>query len=229
MNDRKKHEIATSFPDQFETNQLNLEISTSEFSTFEKGIFAIGMHEKWNVFVLDNIIYFARSWTNKCIYKVFTTRKGKLVTLSEFQVNRDENEYKSKNLDFDTVLLKQLLQTFLNREDFYSDPKLELPLIKSMIEELDQNNECKKTIGSNNVGLTRKIYNGLSTEEQKEYFDVFGWDELKLVIAAKNEKEPLISLRLQNRNNKTAITYFFDKDANALLGQISIKNKLSSS
>jgi hypothetical protein len=229
MNDTRKHEIATSFPDQFETNQLNLEISTSEFGTFEKGIFADSMDEKWNVFVLGDIIYFARSWTHNCIYKVFTSRKSELVTLSEFQVNRNESEYKSKDLDYDTVLLKKLLQMFLNREDFYSDPKLELPLIKSTIEELDPNNDCKKSIGSNNIGLTRQIHNGLTTDEQKNYFDVFGWDELKEMIADKDEKEPLISLYMQHRENKSAVTYYFDKKADRLLGEIRIKNKISSS
>lgn len=229
MNETKKQEIATSFPDQFETNELNLEISTSEFDTFEKGIFAGSMDEKWNVFVLDDIIYFARSWTNNCIYKVFTSRKDELVALSEFQVNRNESEYKSNDLDYDTVLLKKLLQMFLKREDFYSDPKLELPLIKSKIEELDPNNDCKKSIGSNNVGLTRQIHNGLTTDEQKNYFDVFGWDELKEMIADKDEKEPLISLYMQHREHKSAVTYYFHKEANKLLGEIRIKNKISSS
>ena len=118
---------------------------------------------------------------------------------------------------------------FLNREDFYSDPKLELPLIKKLIEVIDPNNNCKKSIGSNNVGLTRQIYNGLTTDEQKNYIDVIGWNELKEIIANKEENEPLINLYIQHRGNKSAVTYYFDKEADKLLGEIRIKNKIRSS
>jgi hypothetical protein len=225
MTDIEKHKIATSFPDKYETNRLDLEISTAEFKPFEDGIFSGSMDEKWNVFVLDETIYFARSWTNFCIYKVFAKRQSQTVILSDFQVSRDDNQYKSKDLDYDTVLLKKLLQMFLQREDFYYDPKLELPLIKKTIERLDPRNECKKSIGSNNVGLTRQIHNGLTTEEQKKYFDIIGWTELKEMIADKSDSEPLISLYLQNRQTKSATTYYFDKDANELLGQITINKR----
>lgn len=229
MTDEDKNKIATFFPDKHETGRLDLEISTTEFKTFEKGIFAGSMDEKWNVFVLNDIIYFARSWTDVCIYKIFVKKQETKVILADFLVNRDENQYKGKDIKYDTVLLKKLLQMFLNREDFYIDPKLELPLIKKTIEKIDPNNECKKSIGSNNVGLTRQIHNSLTSDEQKEFCDVIGWTELKSKINTKNDSEPLISLYLQNRQNNSAVTYYFDKDANELLGQIIIKTKLSSS
>ncbi|MCU7602857.1 hypothetical protein, partial [Riemerella anatipestifer] len=225
MTDNEKHKIATSFPDKYETNKLDLEISTNEFKIFEDGIFAGSMEEKWNVFVVSDILYFARSWTNFCIYKVFVKRQVETVILSDFQVSRDYNQYKSRDIDYDTVLLKKLLQMFLQREDFYSDPKLELPLIKRTIERLDPKNEFKKSIGSNNVGLTRQIHNALTTEEQEQYFEIIGWTELKKMIADKSDSEPLISLYMLNRQNKSATTYYFDKEANELLGQITINKR----
>ena len=134
MTETDKHNIATSFPAKYETNQLDIEISTSEFKTFEDGIFSRSMEERWNVFVLRDIIYLARSWTNFCIYKVFIKRLAKNVILSNFQVNRNDDQYKSSDIDYDTVLLKELLQMFLQREaDFYSDPKLGLPLMKKAL------------------------------------------------------------------------------------------------
>ncbi len=225
MTDNEKHKIATSFPDKYETNKLDLEISTNEFKIFEDGIFAGSMEEKWNVFVVSDILYFARSWTNFCIYKVFVKRQVETVILSDFQVSRDYNQYKSRDIDYDTVLLKKLLQMLLQREDFYSDPKLELPLIKRTIERLDPKNEFKKSIGSNNVGLTRQIHNALTTEEQEQYFEIIGWTELKKMIADKSDSEPLISLYMLNRQNKSATTYYFDKEANELLGQITINKR----
>ena len=224
MTDKLK--IATSFPDKYEVNKLDLKISTEEFKIFEVGIFAGSMDEKWNVFVLDDILYFARSWTNFCIYKVFVRKLEGIVILSDFQVNRDTKQYNSNDIEYDTILLKKLLQMFLKREDVYSDPKLELPLIKKTIEEFDPKNECKKSIGTSNVGFTRHTHNGLSTE-QKEYFELSGWTELDNIIGSKNDNEPLISLYLQNRLTNSSTTYYFDKDAKELLGHITIRNKIS--
>ena len=229
MTANQKHRIAKSFPDKYEANRLDLEISTYEFKTLEDGSCSGSMEEKWDVFALRNTIYFARSWTGFCIYKVLVKRRDTTVILSEFQVNRDDSQYKSNDLEYDTIQLKKLLQTFLNREDFYSDPRLEIPLIKRTIENLDPKNEYIKSIGSNSVGLTRQIHNSLTTEEQKKYFEIIGWTELKEMIAKKGDNEPLISLYLQNRHNKSATTYYFDKDAKELLGQITIHNKTSNS
>ena len=133
--DEHKHKIATSFPDKFDQAVLAIEISPSEFEIFKQGIFSTSMDDKWNVFVLDNILYLARSWTNFCIYKIFTEQQGEKVVLSNFHVNRNHNQYRSENIEEDTVLLKKLLQMFLHREDLYSDPELKLPLIRSILEE----------------------------------------------------------------------------------------------
>lgn len=229
MTDTDKHKIASSFPDKFEQSNLGIEISSAEYKTFEDGIFANSMDDKWNVFVSGDTLYLARSWTDFCIYKVLIKRQDDSVILSSFQVNRDENQYRSKDIQYDIKLLRKLLQMFLRKEDFYSDPELELPLIKATIQKVDPNNECKKSIGSNNVGLTMQIHNGLTTNEQKKYCDVIGWTELREKIANKNDDEPLVSLCLQNRNTNSAATYYFDKDANEFLGEIIITSKLSSS
>jgi len=229
MTDPDKHKIATSFPDRYDTSRLDLAISLTEYKIFEDGFFAESMDDKWHVFVLEDAIYFARSWTNYCIYKVFTIRQNSRIMLSDFYVNRDESQYKSKDIDYDTILLKKLLQMFLKRDDFYSDPKLESPLIKETIKAIDPNDDCKKSIGSSNVGSVRNLYNGLTTDEQKQYFEVIGWIELREIIAGRKEDEPLTSLHLQNRQTKSASTYYFDNNADKLLGEITIKNKLGSS
>jgi hypothetical protein len=229
MTDIDKRKIATSFPDKFDQTTLAIEISPSEFKIFENGIFATSMDDKWNVFVLDKVLYLARSWTNFCIYRVFTQQQDEKVILSDFQVNRNENQYRSKDIEYDTVLLKKLLQMFLQREDFYSDPKLELPLIKATLETVDPNNECKKSIGLNDVGLTKQIHDGLTSIDQKKYCDVIGWTELRSKILNKSDAEPLVSLYVQNRQTNSAVTYYFDKDVKELLGQIIIKRRLSSS
>jgi hypothetical protein len=229
MTETFKHKIANSFPEKFDESKLKIEINDSEYKIFEEGIFSKSMDEKWNVFVIDSCIYFARSWTHFCIYKILVNRQNEKVILSTFKVNRDENQYNSNDIEFDTVLLKKLLQMYLKREDFYTDPKLGIPLIKATIEKIDPNNECIKSIGSNNVGLTKQIHNRLNTDEQKKHTTLLGWTELKNNISNKPDNEPLLSLYLQNRKNNSAVTYYFDKDGEKLLGEIIIKSELSSS
>lgn len=53
-----------------------------------------------------------------------------------------------------------------------------------------------------------------------------GWIDLKQRIVDKADDEPLISLYLQNRKTHAAATYYFDKDASELLGQIVINARL---
>ena len=222
MTETRKYEIAESFPDKFDQATLAIEISASEFKTLEKGIFATSMEDKWNIFVLNNILYLSRSWTHFCIFKVFTQKQNEKIFLTKFQVNRNNKQYRGVNIESDLVSLKKILQAFLSREDFYIDPKLELPLIKSMLEKIDPNSEFKRQIGSNDVGLTKKIHDNLTTK-----VEAIGWTELKNKIVNMNDREPLISLYLQNRQTNFATTYYFDKDASELLGQITINEKRS--
>ena len=63
-----------------------------------------------------------------------------------------------------------------------------------MISKYDPQNKCIKSIGhGNDVGLTKKIYDGLITHS-KNFCEVVGWQELKENIATKDDKEDLLSL-----------------------------------
>jgi hypothetical protein len=223
MIEAKKREIAASFPSKFERVECGIILSPKEFSIFEKGIFALGMDEKWNIFLLENVLYMARSWTDYCIFKINFVRQESEVLLDYFLVNRDENQYPSKSSEQDEVLLKKMLQFYLQRE-IYVDSKLNLPLIKKLIEEVDPTNETKKTIGSNTVAITKQIYNRLATEEQKLFIEVIGWIDLKEKISTKTDEEPLISLHLFHKITKQATTYYFDENATELLGEITLKH-----
>ncbi|MBC9914983.1 hypothetical protein [Chitinophaga varians] len=118
MTEARKQEIAASFPDTFDTNRLDIEISINEFGLFEKGFFARDMDEKWDIFVLDNILYFARSWTGLCVYRIFTQRLTSSVILSEFHLNRSVVQQNDFDPGFYTALLKKVLQMYLTREYF---------------------------------------------------------------------------------------------------------------
>ena len=223
----QKH-IAKSFSDKFQEFNVDLSLTSDEFRIFDKGIFADSMEEKWNVFVLDNFIYWVRSWTDHCIYKIQLTRQTENVILENGFVTRDRTQYNSDSIEEDKILFLQLIQSCLGRDDIYVDPEFELEIIKEIISNYDPNNKCLKSIGyGNDVGLTRKIYNGLITNS-KDICEVVGWQELKENIAARDDKECLLSLYLQDKETTEATTFYFDKEGKHLLGQVTV-NRLSSS
>ena len=224
MTEARKQSIADSFPNSFEQASLDIEISIPEFTIFENGIFSKDMNEKWHVYALNEVLYLARSWTRFCIYKVFTKQQNDKVLLSHFHVNRDDNQYQSLDIEFDTILLKKLLQMYLNREDFYIDPKLELPLIKVTIKNFDPHNEFKRSIGGNTAGLTRQIY---QANNHHPDLTKTGSEELLKNIASIPDDEPLTSLYMYNKATKASTTFYFDKEAGVLLGQITYIEKKS--
>lgn len=228
MTDEKKISIANSFPDKFVDGNISVDIPLDDFESFEKGVFAQDMDSKWHIFTLSNYLYLARSWTNICIYKIPVEKSDNHVHLKKFYVNRNSEQYRNIDIEFDRKLLLEILQHYLKREDLYVNEKLDLPLIKSTIEKFDQNNEYTKSIGNNDVGLTLLIYNGLTSGEETDCV-VEGWDELKSNIKNLDRKEPLISLYLSNRQTKFSTTFYFDKNASKIIGQITLVDKNSSS
>ncbi len=224
----KKTEIINSFPPDFEEGILDLKISIDEFKIFENGIYAQDMDSKWNIFVISDTLYFARSWTNYCIYIVLVDKQADSVILKTFQANRDQKQYRNSDIEFDRVLILKLIQANLNRRDIYVDPKLELALIKAAALEYDKDNICEKSIGLQAVGLTRQIYSGL-IEYQKDWCTVYGWEEFDTNTKSIHADQELVSLYISHGLKKASTTFYFDKDVTKRLGQITITDKKTSS
>jgi|GEM_PF-1546142 len=224
MTDKQLQEIGANFPANFEHANLGTSVSLSEFALFKRGIFAGSMDEKWNIFVLNTTLYFSRSWTGYCIFKINFEEADGLVLLKDFYVNRDSSQYNSTNIERDAVLLKKTLQSYLNRDDLYSDPKLQLPIIQQVIHSGNYQDHLK-TIGSDNTGNTRHTYQILTSPPNTDFFDIVGWPDLKKNIADKPDDEQLITLRVQHKTNNSGKTFYFDKDAQVLLGEIITKRK----
>jgi hypothetical protein len=224
MNDLLKREISNNFPVDYEQAELAISISKENLEIFKKGIFSYSMDDKWNVFILDDIVHFSRSWTNHCIYKVTIKTIDQQIILQDFKVNRDKNQYRFTNIEEDTILLKKLIQSYLKRDDLYSDPKLQLPLIKHVVEQ-GKHKDDLKSIGSSNVGFINGLYKTLISPPNDTYFDIQGWTALEKKLFSKPDDELLISLYVQNKQTNFAKTYYFNNDASELLGEIIISKK----
>lgn len=222
----KQEQIADSFSDRFETFDVNLKLSGDEFLIFEKGIFSSSMDEKWNIFIYNGFLCFARSGTNYCIYKIKILKQTGFVLLEKGFVTRDKMQYNGSNIRQDKDILLRMVQFRLGRDDIYVAPELSFELIKDAISQYDPCNACSKSIGHNSVGLTRKIYEGLTTDTSKDFFKINGWVDFKNNISAKDENEPLLSLHLHNRQTNSGTTFYFDKEAKTFFGRIVTEAKL---
>lgn len=115
MKEERKKKIATSFPAKFEERSIKIKLSKEEFAFFEEGIFALSMEEKWNIFTFNEQLYFARSWTDYCIYKIQYKRIENDTILKTVAVSRNSEEYKSTDINFDLEMFQKLLKLYLQR------------------------------------------------------------------------------------------------------------------
>src|SRR4030095_4574812 len=162
----KQIEIANSFFEFFEVIDLDIHLTPDEFRVFENGIFANSMDDKWNIFVVDDHVYFARTWTDYCIYKVHFTKQKDVVILDTVLITKNRAQFNTSDFNQAKIWLLKIIQWKLNRYDLYVDPEFDLELIKKTISIHDPNNECKKSIGHQNVGLVKSTHNHMSSEEQ---------------------------------------------------------------
>lgn len=115
MTNIEKIEIAKSFPSKFAEAELNLQLTESEFGIFESGIYSRSMDEKWNIFLIEDHMYWARAWTNHCIYKVQLQRQNNGVELKNIEVSREPSEYESQDLEYDIGVFKRMLEFYLKQ------------------------------------------------------------------------------------------------------------------
>ncbi|SHH79404.1 hypothetical protein [Winogradskyella jejuensis] len=227
MKPERKIKIAESFSNKYAETELDIDLSQKEFEFLDRGIFAGNMDEKWNIFIHNDSLFFARSWTDNCIYKADLETKRRGIKLNKLKVTRNTDEYKGTDLKSDTDLFKKLLQMYLDREDLYIDERVNLPLIKSTIEKYSAQNELRKSIGSQSIELNLRIYNSL-IESSSDYVTVIGLEELTNNTKKYDSKYELLSLHISNKENpKDSTTFFFNQEGTELLGQITIDKKAS--
>ena len=96
--------------------KLNIErtFSEEEYSHLSKGLVPEVMEDKWFIFMENNILYFHRSWTGVCIYEVHFDNKQ---VINKVWVNRDGEQYKATDNDYDEKLLMFLIDSLLLGQD----------------------------------------------------------------------------------------------------------------
>jgi hypothetical protein len=68
------------------------------------------MEDKWFIFMENDVLFFQRSWTGVCIYEVhFDNQRA----ISDVWVNRDAQQYKETDNQYDKQLLSFLIDNLL--------------------------------------------------------------------------------------------------------------------
>ncbi|MBU2947037.1 hypothetical protein [Zobellia uliginosa] len=227
MKTERKIKIAESFSNKYAETELDIDLSQKEFELLDRGIFARSMDEKWNIFIHKDSLFFTRSWTNNCIYKADLEIKRRRIKLNNLKVTRNTDEYKGTDLKSDTDLFKKLLQMYLGREDLYIDDRVNLPLIKLIIEKYSKENKLRKSIGSQSIELNLRIYNSL-IESSSDYITVNGLEELTNNTKKYDSNYELLSLHISNKEDpKNSTTFFFNQEGTELVGEITTERKAS--
>ena len=71
------------------------------------------MDDKWFIFMEDMQLNFHRSWTGHCIYQIRFEKRDAEYVIVEAWVNRDQEEYRSDDDNYDIALLSFLIDNFL--------------------------------------------------------------------------------------------------------------------
>jgi len=69
--------------------------------------------DKWFIYAEGLVVYFCRSWTGHCIYKVRFEKVGGKYRVAEAMVNRDASQYSQIDDGYDARLLHFIIRGIL--------------------------------------------------------------------------------------------------------------------
>ena len=92
--------------------KLNIERTFSEqdYLRLKHGLIPKAMEDKWFIFMENDVLSFHRSWTGMCIYEVHFDKQR---VMTEVLVNRDSEQYKETDNEYDEKLLNFLIDNLL--------------------------------------------------------------------------------------------------------------------
>jgi len=118
------HELATRgswkiqpMPESKTSLHLDRFFSSEEYQRLRLGLIPQQMEDKWFIYLEDDWLCFHRSWTGVCIYQVQLKADAGGYQVAEAWVNRDPQQYKSTDDDYDATLLHYLIDRLLLAQD----------------------------------------------------------------------------------------------------------------
>jgi hypothetical protein len=104
---------ALPMPEQKKHLLFERHFTQHEFDQISLGLIAHEMDDKWFIFLEDLQLSFHRSWTGHCIYHIRFEKQNEEYIITETWVNRNQEEYRNNDDDYDIALLSFLIDNFL--------------------------------------------------------------------------------------------------------------------
>lgn len=118
MKNAKKSDWKTvEHPSARMTIMLDRRFTSQEMTKIRKGLIPEKMEDKWFVYWHKNTLFFHRSWTGLCIYRVRFVADGTSWRMVEADVNRDPEQYRETIDGMDAGLISWLIDVLLLRKD----------------------------------------------------------------------------------------------------------------
>ena len=101
------------FPDKFSSLEYSRDFTVEEYGKIAKGVIPLEMEDKWFIHLEDDTLNLYRSWTGHCIYKVRLEKTDDGYCISEVKSNRDPNQYRETDGEYDAKMLDFLISNLL--------------------------------------------------------------------------------------------------------------------
>lgn len=109
---RKTHTIHP-FPRRRVLILFDRRFTAEELEHVKLGVIPQEMEDHWSIFFEKGWLYFVRSWTGYCIYKVRVEQKNDTARITEGWVSRDPRQYGSTDAKYDSELLAEVIERVL--------------------------------------------------------------------------------------------------------------------
>lgn len=96
-------------PTEYALIPMDVKLPLAAMQVVKCGHIPDAMEDHWFMYCDDDTIRYYRSWTGICIFVAKYAEEGNLCTITELQVNRDSEQYGSKDNDHDVALFMALL------------------------------------------------------------------------------------------------------------------------
>lgn len=99
--------------DKWAPVKIDLEFGGDEFEKLKKGYPDKGMDDRWHICYENDWLYFNRSWTGWCNFKVKFEKIGDKYISTEGFAAGDKEETDQAHNDFNVKLIKELIDIYL--------------------------------------------------------------------------------------------------------------------
>ena len=100
-------------PEEHTNIELNLTLNIEEIEIIKKGHKPREMEDHWFMYFENNQLFIHRSWTGYCVYIININADGNIKSAI---VNRNENQYKNDNNEYDQYMIRYLIYSMVGRK-----------------------------------------------------------------------------------------------------------------